>query len=130
MGVSKRNKEHPDDDPQWRDIPVVLVGSHNGSVTDIIPYYDAFTNEDLVKVMTETFALRGTVFDLYLNGYFYSLELDQKGHDRVRQAAVVDGNTVETTFHEVMAERISYCRDMHLAFYFPDEDPVDSEPGF
>ena len=124
MSLDKRNKEHGDDEPKWRDIPVVLVGSIGGNVSEIIPYYDGdTTNDDIAQTMAATFFRNGTRYDLYLNGYFYSLELDAK---EVR-LITFDGMDA---FVSLIAARIAYCQDMHLAFYFPDEDPVDTEAGF
>jgi hypothetical protein len=124
MSLDKRNKEHGDDEPKWRDIPVVLVGSIGGNVSEIIPYYDGdTTNADIAQTMADTYFRNGTKFDMYLNGYFYSLELDAK---QVR-LIMFDGMDA---WVPAIAERIAYCQDMHLAFYFPDENPVDTEPGF
>ena len=125
MSLDKRNKEHGDEEPKWRDIPMVLVGSiGDGMVTEILPYYeDDATNEEIAQVLTEKWDRHRSRYDLYLNGYFYSLELDAK---QVR--LIMFGG--KDAFVSALAERIAYCQDMHLAFYFPDEDPVDIEPGF
>ncbi len=103
---------------------MVLVGSISGNVSEIIPYHrgDA-TNDEIALTMAETFFRNGTLYDLYLNGYFYSLELDAK------QLRLIQFDGMDA-FVPAIASRIAYCQDMHLAFYFPDEDPVDTEPGF
>lgn len=124
MGLDKRNKEYKDDEPQWRDIPIVLVGSTGGGmVTEILPYYEGdATNEDLARTMAEKHERHKSLYDLYLNGYFYSLELDAKQVRLIR----FDGMDA---FVPAMAARIAYCQDMHYAFYFPEEISVDTELG-
>jgi hypothetical protein len=93
-------------------------------VSEILPYYeDDATNDEIAQMMAEKYFRNRTRYDLYLNGYFYSLELDAK---QVRHIQF-DGMDA---WVPAIAERIAYCQDMHLAFYFPDEDPVDTEPGF
>ena len=125
MSLDKRNKEHDDDEPLWRDIPMVLVGcTKGGMVTDVVPYYEGdATNDEIAQMLAGKFLRHGSRYDLYLNGYFYSLELDAK------QVRLIQFDGMDA-FVPAIAERIAYCQDMHLAFYFPDEDPVDTEPGF
>ncbi len=125
MSLEKRNKEHGDDESRWRDIPMVLVGTiGGGTVSEILPYYeDDATNDEIARMMAEKYFRNQTRYDLYLNGYFYSLELDAK------QVRLIQFDGMDA-FVPAIAARIAYCQDMHLAFYFPDENPVDTEPGF
>ena len=124
MSLDKRNKEHEDDEPKWRNIPMVLVGcTGGGMVTEILPYYEGdATNEEIAKMIAEKFERHRSRYDLYLNGYFYSLELDAK---QVR-IIMFDGMDAWVS---AIAARIAYCQDMHLAFYFPEEISVDTELG-
>ena len=121
----KRNKEYGDFEEMWANIPIVLVASINGSVTNIFPY------EEVEHDIDENIALRvahegqvnGALFDMYLNGYFYPIAFNQRELNRIMQAR----RTGKDIFTEVMQGRIKEIRELHHAFYFPDEVSVDTD---
>lgn len=119
-----RNNQYGDFVQEFADKwAVVLVGSIGNTISRVYPYEDPrVPNEDLAVRIIVDGQNNGALFDLYLEGYFYSLTLNNKEFAEIRGAEEKNG---ENVLVDVMARRIGQLRDQHHTFYFRDENPVD-----
>ncbi len=123
--TDQRNKLHKDYEEIWKDIPIVLVASINGTVTNVYPFEDRDTSSmDLAIRVAHEGQVNGALFDMYQDGYCYAIGFEQSDVNKIRRAQQFHNQDV---FTDVMADRIQTLRELHHAFYFPDEIPVDSD---
>ena len=123
--TDQRNKEHKDYEAMWRHIPIVLVASINGRVTNVYPFEERdVSSMDLAIRVAHEGQVNGALFDMYLDGWCYVIAFKQKHVDAINRARTQQNQDV---FTDVMAGLIHEMREQHHAFYFPDENPVDED---
>ena len=110
--ADQRNNTHGDFAEIWKDIPVVLVASIGGMVTNVYPYPDRNVSDaDLSSRVTHEGQLSGALFDMYLDGYCYILRLSHKEVDKIRRDQITSNQlsyiSRETNpFTDIMADHI------------------------
>ncbi len=121
--ADQRNKEYKDYEEMWKDIPVVLVASISGTVTNIYPFEseEHDSDEQIALRIAHEGQVNGALFDMYLSGYCYAIGFNGRDIKRIRDAQKHGHNI----FAEVMQDRIKEIRELHHAFYFRDETSVD-----